>query len=164
MYDTQDQEELAKAAHNLYEGAANKSHRKPLGMSHSYSDGSMHYRSGQANMRSPRLEDAVTTQGFPYIRFADDDDPPIFPSPRGRAVTRTPSPVKQLEDIKEEASVSPKAPPKRSRSPVKQLFGEKGWLGRSTSMKELPSEEYRKTGIKVWGGKLKQRMIQKVCD
>lgn len=29
-------------------------------------------------------------------------------------------------------------------------------------MKELPSEEYRKRGLKVWGGKLKQRMLEKV--
>jgi hypothetical protein len=41
---------------------------------------------------------------------------------------------------------------------VKQLFGERGWLGRSTSMKELPSEEYRKTGFKHWGEKLKQKV------
>lgn len=79
---------------------------------------------------------------------------------------RTPSP-RRLNDIKEEqgtnsfiensAAYSP-SPIKRSRSPVKQLFGEQGWLGRSTSMRELPSEEFRKTGIKHWGGKLKQRI------
>lgn len=160
LYDHKQQERLASAAHNLYQ---EKSHHKAVGMSHSYSDGSMHSRSGQANMPSPKVENAVTMQGFPYIRFADENDPPIFSSPRGRAGPRTPSPVKQLENIREEISVPPQAPPKRSRSPVKQLFGENGWLGRSTSMKELPSEEYRKTGIKIWGGKIKQRMIQKVC-
>lgn len=79
---------------------------------------------------------------------------------------RTPSP-RRLNDIKEEqgtnsfiensAAYHP-SPIKRSRSPVKQLFGEQGWLGRSTSMRELPSEEFRKTGIKHWGGKLKQRI------
>lgn len=79
---------------------------------------------------------------------------------------RTPSPRK-LNDIKEEhgsnsfienSAPSPSSPIKRSRSPAKQLFGEQGWLGRSTSMKELPSEEFRKTGIKHWSGKLKQRI------
>lgn len=163
LYDHKDQERLANTAHNLYQETTHESPRKAVGMSHSYSDGSMHSRSGQANMPSPKVENAVTIQGFPYIRFADGNDPPIFSSPRGRAGVRTPSPVKQLEDIREEISIPPQTPPKRSRSPVKQLFGEKGWLGRSTSMKELPSEEYRKTGIKIWGGKMKQRMIQKVC-
>ena len=79
---------------------------------------------------------------------------------------RTPSPRK-LNDIKEEqgsnsfienSAAFPSSPIKRSRSPAKQLFGEQGWLGRSTSMKELPSEEFRKTGIKHWSGKLKQRI------
>lgn len=79
---------------------------------------------------------------------------------------RTPSP-RRLNDIKEEQGTNsfiensaayPPSPIKRSRSPVKQLFGEQGWLGRSTSMRELPSEEFRKTGIKHWGGKLKQRI------
>ena len=128
-------------------------------MPQSRSEGSMQY---YHYMNSPHLGAHFDTEGFPHIRFANDDDPPIRPPSRGRIATRTPSPVKQLEDIKEEYSASPKDTPRRSRSPVKQLFGEKGWLGRSTSMKELPSEEYRKTGIKVWGGKLKQRMIQKV--
>lgn len=79
---------------------------------------------------------------------------------------RTPSP-RRLNDIKEEQGINsfvensaafPPSPIKRSRSPAKQLFGEQGWLGRSTSMRELPSEEFRKTGIKHWGGKLKQRI------
>jgi hypothetical protein len=41
---------------------------------------------------------------------------------------------------------------------MKQLFGEHGWLGKSMSMKELPTAEYRKGGIKHWGGKLKERV------
>ena len=38
---------------------------------------------------------------------------------------------------------------------MKQLFGPHGWLGKSMSMKELPSE---KGGFKQFGGKLKQRI------
>lgn len=73
--------------------------------------------------------------------------------------------MKLLEDIKEDQSPgSPVVPPKRSRSPMKQLFGEGGWLGRSTSMKELPDEEYRKKGLKHWGGKLKQRVEEMVSN
>ena len=163
MYDTQDQEVFVKAAHNMYEGAATRPRRKPHGMSQSLSDNSMRYQNAQSNGFTQRAESAKPTETYPYLRFADENDPPLVPaSPRGRALNRTPSPTKQLEDIKEESPVSPHVPPKRSRSPVKQLFGEKGWLGRSTSMKELPSEEYRKRGLKVWGGKLKQRMLEKV--
>lgn len=158
MYESREQDALAKAVHDMYAGNARDAYRKPLGLPISRSEGSM---LNHNTMRSPHLDDGINTRGFPHIRFANDNDPPIGP-PRGHGATRTPSPVKQLEDIKEEASVSPRDLPRRSRSPVKQLFGEKGWLGRSTSMKELPSEEYRKTGIKIWGGKLKQRMIQKV--
>ncbi|KAL8637430.1 MAG: hypothetical protein Q9228_005299 [Teloschistes exilis] len=92
---------------------------------------------------------------------------------RGRQASRTPSPIKGLEKIKEDPSPEgirdqapstnvsmdpPASPVKRSRSPMKQLFGDKGFLGRSTSMKEVPSEEYRKKGMKQLSEKLKQRM------
>lgn len=78
---------------------------------------------------------------------------------RGRTTSRTASPIKLLEDIKEDqAAGSPATPPKRSRSPMKQLFGEGGWLGKTSSMKDSPDEEYRKKGIKNWGGRIKQRV------
>lgn len=157
---------MAKPAHNINGGPSSKPQNRPSPMSHSFSDGSMHHYNTQSNKSSPQRSGLFDTHGFSYIRFADENDPPLLPplSPRGRPIARTPSPVKQLEDIREEVSISPKpqTPPKRSRSPVKQLFGEKGWLGRSTSMKELPSEEFRKTGLKIWGGKLKQKMLAKV--
>ncbi|KAI9657807.1 MAG: hypothetical protein M1829_006873 [Trizodia sp. TS-e1964] len=76
---------------------------------------------------------------------------------RGRTNTR--SPTKFLEGI--DYDTVPEllsSPVKRSRSPIKKMFGENGWLGRSTSMKEMPSEQYRKTGLKHWGGKLKGRV------
>lgn len=44
----------------------------------------------------------------------------------------------------------------RARSPKKQLFGENGWLGRGTSMKEAPDSKYRKTGLKHLGERFKQ--------
>lgn len=159
MYDSEDQENLAKAAHVIYEGAPAKKQGKPAGMPHSRSEGSMQYQHRRAYSQDHEI--APTLGGFPYIRFANGDEPPIFD--RGRAAFRSPSPVKPLDDIKEEEPVEPEAPPKRAQSPIKQLFGEKGWLGRSTSMKELPSEEYRKTGIKHWGEKIKEKMLGKVC-
>ena len=82
-------------------------------------------------------------------------------SSRGRSFLRSPS-LSDLENI-DEARLSsgrvPKRSTKRARSPMKQLFGEHGWLGRSMSMNELPTEEYRKkTGFKQWGGRLKERV------
>ena len=46
-------------------------------------------------------------------------------------------------------------PFRKPGSPSKQLFGEKGILGRSTSFNEPPDERYRKKGLKVFGGKIK---------
>lgn len=147
----------------MYGSAATTSPQRSPGISQSVSDSNMRYQNGYSSDRKAPAESSNTLQGFPYIRFADETDPPLVQStPRGRATNRTPSPAKHLEDIKEESPSNPYVQPRRSRSPVKQLFGENGWLGRSTSMKELPSEEYRKTGFKVWGGKLKQRMLEKV--
>ena len=150
---------MAKAAHAMYEGAAAKKRGKAAGMSQSRSEGNIQ----QSHRPSPSQDRDYPHPlgGFPYIRFADENDPPL--SDRGRAAHRSTSPVKPLDDIEEEEFVAPETPPRRAHSPIKQLFGEKGWLGRSTSMKELPSEEYRKTGIKHWGGKIKEKMLGKVC-
>ncbi|KAK2763288.1 hypothetical protein FQN54_009924 [Arachnomyces sp. PD_36] len=49
-------------------------------------------------------------------------------------------------------------PTRRTRSPHKKLFGENGWLGRSTSMKELPAEKYKKPGFKSFSDKIKQHL------
>lgn len=154
---------MAQAAHVMYEGAAAQSQRKPFGMPQSRSEGNMQY-SHQRSYSYENVENDYDMGGFPYIKFADENDPPLFD--RGQGAYRAPSPVKTLDDIEEEEPVEEEVkeniPPRRAQSPIKQLFGEKGWLGRSTSMKELPSEEYRKTGIKHWGGKIKEKMLGKV--
>lgn len=78
---------------------------------------------------------------------------------RGRTADRTLSPIKFAPVVEEEDVVDfPQSPTKRARSPMKKMFGENGWLGRSTSMKELPSEQNRRFGLKHWGGKIKQRV------
>jgi hypothetical protein len=83
---------------------------------------------------------------------------PVDPSSRGRSGSPTKVQFAD-ENLREEVVVEiPQSPPKRSRSPMKKMFGENGWLGRSASMKEKPSEQYQKTGLKHWGGKLKQRV------
>lgn len=135
-----------------------KGHKSP-GMSHSQSEGNIDFRSGGIKDRNLRVGKTFeSAAGNSYPRSSEDTDASSSFS-RGRTITRTPSPVKALEDIKEDqASISPPSPTKRSRSPFKQMFGENGWLGRTTSMNELPNEKYRKTGIKHWGGKIKQRV------
>ena len=128
-------------------------------MIHSQSEGNIDFRSREKLDHHPRVGKVYEGVADNYhTRSSRDTDTSSSPS-RGRTHTRTPSPVKTLEDIEEDHGFdSPPSPPKRSRSPFKQMFGENGWLGRSTSMNELPNEKYRKTGIKHWGGKIKQRV------
>lgn len=138
------------------------------GMAHSQSEGNIMFRPGPASSSSGR------TSAFSHINYPNEDDPRMRlsldtnttspPLSRGRSMHRTDSPYRGLEDIKEVQSpvaaapvTPPHSPPKkRARSPMKRMFGEGGWLGKSMSMNELPSEEYRKRGVKHWGGKLKQ--------
>ena len=135
--------------------------QKSRGMSQSRSDANIMYRRHPTRIDTS-LDCEYSEPGNRHPASCDSfSSSSGYPS-RGRFASRTPSPMK-LDNINEDLEVgcSP-SPPKRSRSPVKQLFGEHGWLGRSTSMKELPSDEFRKTGIKHWGGKLKQRVGEMV--
>ena len=68
--------------------------------------------------------------------------------------------VKYLDDVEEGDEENMwKSPTKRSRSPMKKMFGENGWLGRSSSLREISSEYNKKpTGLKQWSGKIKQRV------
>lgn len=135
-----------------------KGHKSP-GMPHSQSEGNIDFRS--RGIKDHSLRAGKTLEGFAgdYNTRSSQDTDASSSISRGRTITRTPSPVKVLEDIREDqTSNSPPSPTKRSRSPFKQMFGENGWLGRSTSMHELPNERYRKNGIKHWGGKIKQRV------
>ena len=140
-----------------------KGHKSP-GMSHSQSEGNIDFRSHEIKDHNLRVGKIFERAGGDHCTRSSEDTDASFSFSRGRTITRTPSPVKILEEIKEDqASNSPPSPTKRSRSPFKQMFGENGWLGRSTSMNELPDDKYRKTGIKHWGGKIKQRVENLVC-
>ena len=136
------------------------------GMSQSLSEGYIDFRKAypKQSVKLPpsRIDDH---RG----RYSEDDGPVHTSSPsRGRALSRTPSPLKDLSIIKEDPSpeVSPtrssdeylQTPVKRSRSPVKQLFGEHGWLGKTPGSKDTNNEEARKNGFKHWGDKLRQRV------
>ena len=133
---------------------------KPSGMLNSKSDGHIMFRS---NMRDAQdIRDGMASAGRGERSSEDTLNGDASSSfSRGRTVTRTPSPIKMLEDIEEVRSpvvAKTPSPRKRSGSPMKKLFGEGGWLGKSTSMRELPSQEYRKKGFKHWGEKVKERV------
>jgi hypothetical protein len=131
-------------------------HKSP-GMPHSQSLNNIDFRAPPTNVHNLRVGKMFAMRDDNTARSSEESGGSAFS--RGRSISRTPSPVKLLENIQEDQTPeSPLPPPKRSRSPIKQLFGEGGWLGKSTSMKESPDEEYRKKGIKHWGGKLKQRV------
>ena len=148
-----------RAMHSTPRKGGAKHYRKPPGMSQSLSENDFLYRRhghDPAIIRSPtKFEMKDLERDSPLYVLEQGVNSSTDASRRGRQGFRTPSPIK-LEDIREDQPMNfPSSPVRRSRSPVKQLFGEHGWLGRSTSMKEMPSEEYRKHGLKLWGGKLK---------
>ena len=126
-------------------------HQKPQWMSQSHSENSFKYRQplhsyDHAESLVPRLQNINPTRDehstLPNLSLYGD-------------TSRMSSPLKP-DDIYEDGLFSSAS--KRSRSQVKQLFGEHGWLGRTTSMKELPSDEYRKKGFRHWVKKSKQRV------
>lgn len=129
---------------------------QPKGMSQSRSEGNMLYRAPPRI--NTRFDPVPLETRKHHAAIETDKNPSQGSSVRGRLAARTPSPTKLDNIFENQITEFPPSPIKRSRSPVKQLFGERGWLGRSTSMKELPSEEYRKTGFKHWGEKLKQKV------
>lgn len=138
---------------------------KPPRMTESRSEGDIALHSGLSSSSSgSQFSHLVYSSDDDRIRLSEDTTASSTPS-RGRSKRRAASPSKDLEDIQEAQppssppSSTPKTP-KRSRSPMKRIFGERGWLGKSMSMNELPSEEYRKTGIKHWGGKIKKGVGQ----
>ena len=146
---------------DLYEKqeAAVKTSYQPIGMIHSHSEGSIAFRSKPGAIDTSRFNPVISKQNESYAKFGEGVDSSLRSPTRGRTTSRTPSPVKYLDDVPEDQmlDITPSST-KRARSPIKKMFGENGWLGRSTSMKEIPTDQSRKTGLKNWGGKLKQRV------
>ena len=147
-----------------------KGHKSP-GMPHSQSESNIDYHAPPTNAHNLRVGKVFAVRDDTNARFSEDSGNSLLSHgalsfsrgdsffSRGRSLSRTPSPVKVLEDIKEDQSPgSPVPVPKRSHSPFKKLIGEGGWLGKSASFKELPDEQYRRKGFKRLGGKIKQRV------
>lgn len=101
-------------------------------------------------------------QSMSLSQLGGEIQSPVRSPRRGRQLDQTPSPTRNMEDVDEEEMLFYLSPAKRSRSPMKKMFGENGWLGKSTSMKELQAEQ-KKSPLKHWGGKLKQRVGDLVC-
>ena len=140
-----------------------KAYKVPT-MPHSQSENNIAFRSGvSSSSNSSQFSHISLPREDDHIRFSEDTAISSTFS-RGRSSRRTPSPTKDLEDIQEDQSLMTPSPSKRSRSPMKRMFGEGGWLGKSMSMNELPSEQYRKTGLKHWSGKIKKGMESLVCS
>lgn len=115
---------------------------KPKGLGQSRSEANVAFIAP-----SPIKTQSQTHHNGTTVHFEEEE----FPD-RGRQRRRRPS-LRYLDEFKEELS-----PVQRSRSPMKKMFGENGWLGRSTSLKEVPVEHDWKTGFKQLGGKIKQRV------
>ena len=135
---------------------------KSKSMPHSQSESNIDFRLADTVAHKVRVGKIFVLNGERQRSSEDTDVTAVSSSfSRGRSITRTPSPAKVLEDIKEDHSPTPlitHTPRKRSRSPMKKLLGEMGRLGKSMSMKELPSHAFRKDGLKHWGGKVKERV------
>ncbi|SLM40222.1 hypothetical protein LPUS_10967 [Lasallia pustulata] len=142
LYERQD--EATKISHPLQ------------GMVHSQSEGSLAFRRG---INTPGFHPVSSKQNGPYAKLSQSIDCPLQSPSRGRLTSRTPSPVKHLDDVPEDYALDlTPSSAKRARSPIKRMFGENGWLGRSASMKEFPTDQSHKAGLKTWGEKLKQRV------
>ena len=135
---------------------------KPLGMSNSFSAPDIQ---SKVHLLDTRYSMDVGGPSPARIRFSDEETAVTPQTPRrDRPLVRSGSPTKMTFDEIREEMLEEKdhSPSKRSRSPVKQLFGEGGFLGRSTSYKEAPAEQYRKAGLKHGIEKIGQRIWNKV--
>ncbi|KAI9679489.1 MAG: hypothetical protein M1817_005511 [Caeruleum heppii] len=115
------------------------------GMAQSQSEGQIAFLGGTESSSTVKSED--------YARMV------IHAEPTSPVRGRSTSPVKTLDPLSEEEGATHESQlPPRSRSPMKKMFGENGWLGRSVSLKELALEQQKKSGLRHWGGKIKQRV------
>ncbi|KAG8527510.1 uncharacterized protein KY384_007662 [Bacidia gigantensis] len=134
-----------------------KAYKSPR-MMHSQSEGNVVFRheppSSSAGSQSSHM---VSSSEEDRTRISEDTASSSSFS-RGRPRLRTPSPNKELERIQEvqPPQSPPFSPSKRSRSPLKRFLGEKGWLGKSMSMNEMPSGENRKSPFRSLGSKIKK--------
>ncbi|KAI4147449.1 MAG: hypothetical protein LQ340_005548, partial [Diploschistes diacapsis] len=108
-----------------------------------------------------RVPDLEQTPGghTRVVRGEDRSSGSTYSGPRGRSVihprrSRSLSPAKKsfdtsgLNEDDEYVFCDEDAPLKRSRSPMKQMFGDKGWLHRGNSMNQVAHPSPRKNAFK----------------
>ena len=135
--------------------------RQP-GLGQSQSDLGLRFYGLNGGLNVPRLDTSVSSRNGLFKNHENNlNSPPLSPV-RGRGINRTPSPIKHMDEIKEGSAYKPKDIIKRSRSPIKKIFGQSGLLGRSGSSNQLPNDTVLKNGVKSWFGKVKQRMGESV--
>ena len=142
--------------------AALNNGRELPGLGQSQSDLGLRYYGLHGGSNMPRLDTSIPSRiGFSKNHENSLNSPPLSPV-RGRGTDRTPSPIKHMDKINEDSPYNPKDNIKRSRSPIKHLFGHNGLLSRSGSSAQLPNDTVLKNGVKNWFGKVKQRIGESV--
>ena len=132
---------------------------QPAAMTHSQSEGNIGSHSASPSSSGGSGSSYVYCGTEDELLRLSEDTTSSSAFSRGRSVhRRTPSPTKELEDIQEVQlpQTPPASPQKRSRSPMKRMFGKDGWLGKSLSMNELPNYESRRSPLKELGGRFKK--------
>jgi hypothetical protein len=146
---------------------AKADHRR--GMPQSHSEPALHGLDGQQDAKTVKYHIPVHISQRSPAQSPSNSSGETAGGSRGRSVHRPSSPIKPLQDVNEnEVLEIRKTSRKRSRSPVKRIFG----LGKSTSLKDIAGEpqaeareeqpdKSKRTGLKVWGDKFKHGFL--VC-
>lgn len=149
----------AQPSREFGHGSSQRQYFRPKGMSQSFSESTLDFRKDLQKNGTGPLNHTTLASAVSGLRLSEDTSySSNSSSSRGRSLLRTPSPTKDLDIIEEVPSSEERSssPIKRSRSPVKQLFGENGWLGKS--MDKRSGSEPRKNTLKHWGDKIRQRV------
>ena len=147
---------------NAYRSVSSQPSHKPRTMCHSQSESDITYSSSSSTPIPSLTHSGSFSGGIYTTKLVQQKDSSSRSPQRRMPPSRTPSPTKrlpELPDLDENVELDlTKSPSKRSKSPTKQMFGEKGWLNQSPGAKSTKDEQNRKTGIKSFSGKIKQRM------
>ena len=145
---------MNKSSSSSFRNAVRSAAPKVRGLGHSYSEN---------NIPSHVTTFPASPPKTGYSKLDNVLENP-FQSPqfeRGRGRDRTGSPFKEISISGQDSTsdYNPHSPPRRSRSPMKKMFGDNGWLGRSTSLKDTHNHQ---SGLKMWSGNIKHRVADMV--
>jgi len=139
------------------------------GMTQSHSEPALHGLDGQYDASTVKYHIPIHISRRSPAQSPSNSSSEPGGTLRGRSVQKPSSPIKPLQDVNEDEVLEvQKASRKRSRSPVKRMFG----LGKSTSLKDIAGEpqaeareeqldKSKRTGLKIWGDKFRHGFM--VC-